>query len=150
MIILSCDSDLELIIKNSEKISQPPQIKPDFSGVTIPPNIAPLNFFLQDSGTAGIAVISSDNGKTITVRSKKNRFFIDPKQWKRLLSENSGNDLHINVCSCDKQGKWRRYETYNVAEFAVVPVRFSERQLLKAIQSRKTISVTLPRKMQNR
>jgi hypothetical protein len=33
---------------------------------------------------------------------------------------------------------------YNVPEFAISPVRFSERQLLKAIRTRHTVSVPIP------
>ena len=29
-----------------------PKIEPDYSGVTIPPNIAPLNFIIKEQGSA--------------------------------------------------------------------------------------------------
>lgn len=111
VMILSCDSRFETIINKSEMYHRLPPVKPDYTGITIPPNIAPLNFFLQDSSTADVAIISSGKGKNITIKSKKNRFYIDPKQWKKLISKNAGGQLHITICSRDKKEKWSRYAT---------------------------------------
>jgi len=106
-----CHTDLEKIKQQCSSSDLIPQIKPDYSGITIPPNIAPLQFSLKDSSSASIAEISSVNGFTILVKGKKGKFFIDDKSWKRLLSKNPGNPLYISIYTRTEKGKWLRYKT---------------------------------------
>jgi hypothetical protein len=63
-----CRTDLARIKQECSFVEQTPLIKPDYSGITIPPNIAPLNFSLQDSFTASVAEISSVNDSPILVK----------------------------------------------------------------------------------
>jgi hypothetical protein len=111
LLTISCHSGLATIEKISENVNRLPPITPDYTGITIPPNIAPMHFFIHDSSSAGIAEISSNNGRVITCIGKKGKFFIDPVAWKRLLSENTGNLLHITIYSRDHHGTWYRYRT---------------------------------------
>ncbi len=106
-----CRTDLAKIKRECSFADQMPLIKPDYSGITIPPNIAPLHFSLQDCSTACIAEISSDNGSPILVKGKKGKFLIDDKNWKKLLSKNPGNPLHVSIYARTKKGKWFRYRT---------------------------------------
>jgi hypothetical protein len=41
-----------------------PNIRPDYSGIIIPPNIAPLNFTVKDSGQNYVVHIHSKEGET--------------------------------------------------------------------------------------
>ena len=106
-----CRTDLERIKQECSFADRMPLIKPDYSDITIPPNIAPLQFLLQDSSISSVAEISSVNGSPILVKGKKGKFFIDDKSWKKLLSKNPGNPLHISIFARTKEGKWLRYKT---------------------------------------
>jgi len=106
-----CRKDLARIKQICLFTEQMPLIKPDYSGITIPPNIAPLQFSLQDSPTASIAEISSVKGSPILVKGEKGKFFIDDKSWKRLLSQNQGNPLHFSIYARSEKGKWIQYKT---------------------------------------
>ena len=92
-------------------ISRRAGIKPDYSDVVIPPNIAPLNFMVLESGKAYIVKIYSSEGESIVLFSKTGKIIIPKRRWKSLLTKNKGRklyfDLYIN--SADKQ--WSRYET---------------------------------------
>jgi hypothetical protein len=94
------------------EVNRIPPIKPDYTRITIPPNIAPLNFFIQDSSSTCVAEIKSVKGSALTAWGKKGRVLVDEKQWKRLLSMNAGNSLNITIYTQDSHGVWRRYKTF--------------------------------------
>ena len=62
-----------------------PNISPDYSGIVIPPNIAPLNFRILEKGQAYGVRIHSERGPTINISSKTGRICIPLRKWRRLL-----------------------------------------------------------------
>ena len=46
-------------------MDRPARIHPDYSAAVIPPNIAPLNFLIQEPGVAFCAQITSEHGEPI-------------------------------------------------------------------------------------
>lgn len=109
--LCGCRSDLAAIKQECVGADRPPIIKPDYTGITLPPNIAPLNFNLQDSCAVCVAEIASVNGSPIVVWGEKGAVRIAMKPWKRLLAENAGKPLRITLCARANKGKWRRYAT---------------------------------------
>jgi hypothetical protein len=107
--LCDCQPDIAKIKRNCTVVEQLPIIKPDYTGITIPPNIAPLNFTLQDSSTACFAEISFANGERIISWGKKRGISIAEVQWKRLLSQSAGKPLGITIYSRSSNGTWRRY-----------------------------------------
>jgi hypothetical protein len=108
-LIGGCRMDIATIKRDCAIVDRMPPIKPDYSGITIPPNIAPLNFSLQDSSVACVVELESAKGPLIRVWGKKGVVRIDAAPWKRLLSENAGNSLNVTVYARDNRGAWRRY-----------------------------------------
>ena len=47
-----------------------PKIEPDYSDITIPPNIAPLNFIIKEEGSGFKAEVTSSDGYIISIKSK--------------------------------------------------------------------------------
>lgn len=78
---------------------RPPAIAPDYAGIVLPPNIAPLNFAVQESGTAFELEIASANGRPIQLRSKAGDFRIPLRPWAELLQANRGQELWLKL-SC--------------------------------------------------
>jgi len=64
-LLCGCRVDLATIKRDCAAVGRLPLIKPDYTGVTIPPNIAPLNFRLRDSRAACVAEITSVNGSPV-------------------------------------------------------------------------------------
>ncbi len=91
-----------------EKSEEHPQIFPDYTDLTIPVNIAPLNFAIRDSGDDYFVDIASTNGKSIRVHTK-GVVDIPLKAWKRLLSENKGEKLFFTIYR-KKDGQWTRMQ----------------------------------------
>ena len=82
-----------------------PTIRPDYSNSTIPPNVAPLNFVISDSGERFAVVISSSKGPSISLASASPEIAIPPGKWQRLLQENAGNPLELRIY-VKREGRW--------------------------------------------
>ena len=104
-----------------------PSIFPDYVGVTIPPNIAPLNFLVDDVDDV-IGEFKFQDSK-LTYGGKKNKVQIDEKEWKELLAAARGKSLSVTIYT-KKFGKWLAYNPFsiNVAEEEIDPY-ISFRQL---------------------
>jgi hypothetical protein len=88
-----------------------PSIDPDYSGVTIPPNIAPLNFKITEGGTAFLVRFSADSKTIIETGSKNGIISIPERKWKKFLEENKGRDFNIEIYLKDKKNGWSKYNT---------------------------------------
>ncbi|HNZ71478.1 MAG TPA: hypothetical protein PKJ43_02595 [Prolixibacteraceae bacterium] len=93
----------------STPAKQEAPIFPDYSSVTLPYNIAPINFMVEDGAEKVIATFSSKSGKKIVVKSSNNKIEIPIQAWKKLLSANKGNDLIITIYSKKKGSAWVKY-----------------------------------------
>ncbi|MEN6425401.1 MAG: hypothetical protein ABFE13_08560 [Phycisphaerales bacterium] len=97
-------------IQQSEPVDRRARIQPDYSGSVIPPNIAPLNFAIEESGVAFCARISSQQGEAIEVFSRDGVIEIPLKRWRRLLEDNRGRKLSVDVFARDESGRWSRFQ----------------------------------------
>ena len=95
--------------KAIENVDSFPAISPDYVNVTIPPNIAPLNFMMESAEK--ISVIIEGKGGTITSRTAGNKAFISPGKWRTLLKESGGDSLSITVSALDG-GIWKEYRPF--------------------------------------
>ncbi len=97
-------------IRESEPVDRQARIYPDYSGLVIPPNIAPLNFVVEEPGVAFCARISSQQGDAIEVFSRDGVVKIPPRRWKHLLDGNRGRTLSVDVFARDADGRWNRFQ----------------------------------------
>jgi hypothetical protein len=88
-----------------------PKLEPDYTDVTIPPNIAPLNFIIKEKGSAYFVKIFSADRMEINISSKSGKILIPEKSWKKMLKSNAGNELKFEIYLKDNQGKWMKYKT---------------------------------------
>ncbi|MCK4700824.1 MAG: PD40 domain-containing protein [Bacteroidales bacterium] len=98
-------------------LPQQPEIFPDYTGITIPPNIAPLNFIVKEDGENFIAVFEGNKGKKIKLHSKDKIFQIPLKKWKKLLINNRGLQYKIRIYKKEKDF-W--------SEFAPILIRIAK------------------------
>lgn len=102
---------------NNEKLSditREPVIEPDYSGVTIPQNIAPLNFKITEAGRFFRLNVASANGFKISIKSKDGIIRFHQKSWKKLLANNHGGKISIDIISEDKAGDRTKYNPINL------------------------------------
>ncbi len=93
------------------RVERAPSIRPDFSGVTVPPNVAPLNFVVEEEGERFYVKIHSEQGRPVEVFSRTGTIIIPEGPWRRLLEANRGGALHLDVYVRNPGGRWNRFDT---------------------------------------
>jgi hypothetical protein len=87
------------------------KIEPDYSGIVIPPNIAPLNFAVKESGQDYFVRIRSKQGDPIRIQNSSGTIQIPMGAWKNLLAENMGQPLVIDIFMKNQLGQWIRFDS---------------------------------------
>lgn len=87
-----------------------PAIRPDYSGTVIPPNIAPLNFLIEEAGTDYVVRVHGAQGEAIELRTRDPRIAIPPGAWRKLLEANRGQEISFDVSVRDSAGAWKRFQ----------------------------------------
>lgn len=80
---------------------------PDYDGVTVPVNIAPLNLSLLEPGEYHLTVMGANS--SINVRSKNSAFDIPLKAWRKLLASNTDKEISMKVSKKTSEG-WIAYK----------------------------------------
>ena len=106
LIISSCAKE----VTNFQDKDALPEIYPDYTGVTIPVNIAPLNFKAKD-GTLEMVEVSSSKGSQKIICSD-GKLIWDIDDWKALLKENVGGSLQYTAYITDTAGKCFKYKPF--------------------------------------
>jgi len=91
-------------------LDRPPAIRPDYSGTVIPPNIAPLNFVVEEPGTDYVVGIHAARGEAIELRARNSQVAIPLGPWRQLLEANRGRQISVDICVRDAGGEWRRFQ----------------------------------------
>lgn len=104
-----------------ESVNRAPTIDPDYTGLVIPPNIAPLNFVLKELGGAAVARASGPQGEAIEVPTRQGQVRWPLAAWHALLKANQGGEIHFEIRQQDTHGVWRQYQaiTNQVADEAI-------------------------------
>ena len=90
-----------------------PQIYPDYTGVTIPVNIAPLCFNMADETALRIdAVVTDSHGGSLHAQGEESVDF-DLDEWHRLLAQNRGDSLSV-VVSAKYEDGWHTYKPFSI------------------------------------
>ena len=90
-----------------------PRIYPDYIGVTIPVNIAPLNFNMADENALLMdAVITDHHGNSLHSQGEESTDF-DLDDWHALLSQNPGDSLIVTVSAKYDDG-WHTYRAFSL------------------------------------
>lgn len=93
-------------------VSHLPAIYPDYVGVTVPANIAPLNFCMEDEGFSAMSVQVKGSVKGEMEASGDDAEF-DIDQWHQLLNDNRGGKLTFSV-TAKKDGQWMQYKPFDI------------------------------------
>jgi hypothetical protein len=98
-------------IADATPVNRLPHIRPDYAGCVIPPNIAPLNFLVEEPGAEYHVRVSSKRGENIEISGPAPSIVIPLKPWKKLLAVNRGEELHFDVYAMPRGGRWQRFES---------------------------------------
>lgn len=107
--------------KNVGESDSFPPIFPDYIGVTVPKNIAPLNFLLRDSCKA-LQVTVITEGYKIESCKKGSEAIFNLKDWRKLMEKAAGKVVTVTVTALQGE-EWIRYRpfTINVSDDVIDP-----------------------------
>jgi hypothetical protein len=91
-----------------------PVIEPDYSGVTIPANIAPLNFELKEKARSYFVKAVPANGTELKIKSKNGIIRFPLKKWRRLMSESIDDKIRIEVTAEKSDGSMIKFAPFNL------------------------------------
>ena len=105
---MSCHS----VPEHPTMVEKLPEIYPDYIGVTIPADIAPMNFNMADETIDGMdVIIRGSKGGEMHSNGRLADFDID--EWHALTQQNKGGKLIFTVCE-EKDGQWRQYKDFEM------------------------------------
>lgn len=84
----------------------------DYRGVTVPCNIAPLNFGIRNNEKESCLLIKADSHE-LQVPGGPKGFQIPEKEWKQLLQDAKGKTLTFIPCLKEENG-WTSYKSFEV------------------------------------
>ena len=108
-LLFSCGGD----VKIAGSVDEEPDIFPDYKEVTIPVNIAPLNFALNKAEGIPTRLKIEAGGHTITVKGDNGSFDIPQRKWRKMLEASQGTALTFTVVRKDKDG-WMAMKPFHV------------------------------------
>jgi hypothetical protein len=100
-----------------EAVDRAPRLSPDYTDLIVPPNIAPLNFVVQEEASWYCARISAAKGDACEVFSRTPGIVIPVRPWQKLLAANRGGEVYLDICIRDKAARWIRFQrvTHRIA-----------------------------------
>jgi len=100
-------------VSDARQEASQPAIYPDYIGVTIPVNIAPLNFSMVDEKALLVdAVVADSHGHSLSSQGEEAVDF-DLDDWHALLSQNRGDSLTVTVSAKYDDG-WHTYRPFTL------------------------------------
>lgn len=107
-LLFSCSGRIEV----DQAIDGLPDIFPDYIGVTIPPNIAPLNFMLKGESDGARAIIKYGD-REIEVDCHDSSFDIPESSWHEMIELAKGDSVAITML--ERRGdRWFSYSPFHI------------------------------------
>lgn len=115
LLLASCAQTHE----NAEQVDYYPNMYPDYADVTIPVNIAPLNFEIRDKHLTNIETIltiegadASDADNTLTATSNSQNLKFDLDDWKAFLQKAVNKNVKVQIYSKSDHGEWTAFKSF--------------------------------------
>lgn len=99
-------------VQNAQQVNELPKIFPDYVGVTIPVDIAPMNvtpLLTSDEEPTIDVVVKGSKGGEIHSQGESTDFDVD--EWHQLTEQNKGGQLTFSVC-IKQDGQWKQYKEF--------------------------------------
>jgi len=109
LVMVSCRDGVKACVSG-----ELPPIWPDYTFVTVPVNIAPLDFGMADgveSSRMKVALFDRNGTEVLSSTGKTARFPV--KKWHKALASSSGGSLRCEV-SAKVDGKWIAYAPFDI------------------------------------
>ena len=107
--IVACDHPT--VPNNAQQESRLPHIYPDYTEVTIPFNICPLNFAVQEGASEVVAKFTYEGGGH--VYGKNQKVLIDEMEWQDMLKASKGKSIQVDVYA-KVDNTWKAFKPFNI------------------------------------
>lgn len=107
--LIACSGPVQV----KRNLETAPDIFPDYTGVTVPVNIAPLNFKLQTSCMAARLLLEGGTERLEVKAGREGKFDIPVSSWKKLLARSAGKSLTVTV-QAEVEGEWVGYAPFQI------------------------------------
>jgi len=98
--------------ENAEQVNELPPIYPDYIGVTIPVEIAPLDFD-YNGGEFETMYVLAKGSKSGELEAGGTTIDFDLDDWHELTRQNQGGEISMTVY-VKQEGKWKQYQDFKV------------------------------------
>ncbi len=109
LLLMACDHPA--VPENAQKEDRLPKISPDYTEVTIPCNICPLNFAVQENVSEVVAKFTYPGGEL--TYGKHQVVQIDEMEWKDILKASKGSSIQVEVYGKTANG-WKVFKPFNI------------------------------------
>ncbi len=89
-----------------------PDIYPDYTDVTVPQNIAPLNFLMRDSCRAMYVTIRYGDTEVVS-HHRGNEAIFNLNKWRKLMQAAAGSEVTVEVSALCGD-KWTTYRPFKI------------------------------------
>lgn len=111
-----------------------PSIFPDYTDITIPSNISPLNFRIMEEADAFVTQLSA-GGTEVTLKGEK--VIIPLKKWRALTA---AGDITVQVYG-KKDGKWTAFQPFRMETSDGIDPYISYRRLPISVESYERLAI---------
>lgn len=99
------------IPENAVQVDDLPDIFPDYKDVAIPQEIAPLNFYVNDSSDLVYVEATGEMGGMVSASGSYADFDVD--DWHQLVSQNICKSITVKVFT-KTDGRWKEYLPFEI------------------------------------
>lgn len=112
LLLFACSSHPD-VPTSAKSMSTLPAIYPDYCNVTVPCNIAPLNFMLSDdSFSECVARITTPDGNSQTYGDSR-KVIIPENEWLDILAASTGKTITVEVWG-KKNDEWLAFKKFKI------------------------------------
>lgn len=106
-LLTGCTPKPQQVVAIHERIN----MYPDYEDITIPVNIAPLNFLLRGDSVEAVTVILHGKTDSLVVHSSDNKVCFPIKKWKKLMQNNVKDTISVTVIA-KINNQWLSYPSF--------------------------------------
>jgi len=107
-IMVSCEGSFP---ENYQQTDKQTSIFPDYKDITIPCNIAPLNFKITDTANAFFVKVESDNGFCLKQECTDRQFIWNQRNWRQAIT--GSNNLTYTIIAQNTDGRCFAYAPFS-------------------------------------
>ena len=100
-----------VVPENAQQEARQPRIYPDYTDVTIPYNICPLNFAVQEDAEEVVARLTYPGGEFIY--GEEDKVLIDEDEWRDMLKVAKNDTISVEIFAKKSDG-WHAFMPFNI------------------------------------